>query len=233
MLLCALFASAMAFPVSIWRNAAVYGDLKEQLEPTSILLIKAPFLNDEKVQNYRIDGILKQFNYDTTQPYLVKSTLDIYENRPNAFTATYKCDKNATFSPPECLSPGGHLVFNFTYAPKKARLRPLGEITYDYAFIPSPSANLNWNEEELNHKRSDKAGYNLVTDQKGQNSLSRCNRFDHELTGGWRLAYYKLTSTNSDALKGFKKGDPIYASSPWTACSTPRPWFQRGAVPIC
>ena len=50
MLLCALFASSMAFPVMIWRTAAEYGEFTEKLEPVSILLLKAPFLQEEKIE---------------------------------------------------------------------------------------------------------------------------------------------------------------------------------------
>ena len=226
MLLCALFASSMAFPVMIWRTAAEYGEFTEKLEPVSILLLKAPFLQEEKIENYPIDGILQQFSYDTSKPYLVKSVLDIYESHPSSFTATYKCDKDATFSPPECLLPNGHLVFNFTYADKGSR-KPLGEILFDYAFVPNKDANL-----DIIHKPSNQSGYKVIDGSNQQNIIiTDCNPFTHDLTDGWRLAYYKITSTNEDG--SFKEGDPVYASSPWVSCTTPRPWYKQGSAPVC
>ena len=226
MLLCALFASAMAFPVMIWRTTAEYGDIRESLAPVSIVLMKAPFLKAEKIENYRIDGILEQFNYDTTEPYLVKSVLDIYDSHPGALTAYFKCDKNATFSPPECLLPQGHLVFNFTYAAKR---KPLGEILYDYAYVPETSTSLG-EPLDLNHKPSNQPGYKIADSSK-KNTITSCNRFSRDLSGGWRLAYYKMISTNED--DSFKKGDPVYVSSPWIGCTTPKPWYQSGAAPVC
>ena len=225
MLLCALFASSMAFPVMIWRTAAEYGHLPEKLEPVSILLLKAPFLHEERLDNYRIDTILSQLSYQPAQPYLVKSLLDIYDSQPNSFTAKYKCDKDATFSPPECLLPEGHLVFNFTYADKRSR-KPLGEILFDYAFVPNKNADL-----DLTHKPSNQSGYRVVDGSNHNSAIAKCNPFSRDLSDGWRLVYYKITSTNEDG--SIKEGDPVYATSPWVSCTTPRPWYKQGSAPVC
>ena len=209
MLLCALFACAMAFPAMIWSSNIDCDNISTALEPISILLLKAPFLNDQKLQNYRIDGILEQLNYDLSEPYLVKSIQEVYDRQPGAFTAIYECD-NSTFSPPECLSPDGHLVFNFSYAKE-----PMAEILYNYAFVPN-GANARGDGPNINLKLSNQPG---------------CNRSTHDLTGDWRLTYYKVSTSSRSG--GSKNGDPVYVSSPWNGCTTPRPWYHPGAVPIC
>ena len=115
----------------------------------------------------------------------------------------------------------GHLEFNFTYADKGHR-KPLGEILYDYAFVPNKDAN---------HKPSNQSGYKVIDGSNQQNIITDCNPSTHDLTDGWLLAYYKITSTNEDG--SFKDGDPVYASSPWVSCTTPKPWYKQGSVPVC
>ncbi len=225
MLLCALFASAMAFPVMIWRSSPDFGDLEVQLEPVSVILIKAPFLKEQHLENYRLDGLLEQMNYQPSQPYIVKSLIDIYDAESGYFTARYKCDSNATFSPPECLSPHGHLMFNFTYSASKDSTKPLGEIVYNYAFVPDKQSDINFEPPP---------GYTIVDAGKKLNS-SNCVRFDHDLTEFWVLSYYILSpaALSTGSGSSIRRTDAIYVSSPWAGCTTPRPWYQPQKIPIC
>ena len=225
MLSCFLFASAMAFPVSTWRSKFDFEDRHGQLDGVSIILLKAPFLDEDHVRDYPIEGILEQQGYDLHEPYIVKDIYDIFDSLPTSFTGTYYCDKNTTFSPPQCLSEG-KLLFNFTFIEGKKN-GPVGEIRYNYAFFPEDtSEHIDVNLNQIDMKSSPHVTYR-ANPEVYNNSL--CYPATTDLNEGWRLAYYRMS-----IKKG--KGNTVLnvnATSPWKGCTTPIPWFDPHVVKIC
>ncbi len=190
MLCCALYASAMAFPVMGWRNQMKALNIHEKVADVSIFISKAPFLEKRLVENYDFGKILEAQGWNKlTNPMLVKSVEVITKSsEKTGFTVPYVCNMNATFKPVECVRHGS-LVFTFIHR-RYLEAGPYGEVVYNYAFKPLVPTNTN----------------------------DTCVPAQHDLINGWRMFYFQTVINSHGNLKvnsPWKKEIVCSTPRPW------------------
>ena len=165
MLLCTLYAVSMSFPVMCWRHSSGSKLQTEYIDPVNIYLLKAPFLEYQRLYNYKLNHILELHGRSTQSPYVVQSLTDITE--AGELSIIYPCDggapQNATMLLPECRN-NTAVLFRFVYT-SDYNACPYGSISYNYAWLKSEADDLPPEEQ--------------------------CSQALGDFHSGWRLHYFR------------------------------------------
>ena len=206
MLLCCLYAVSMSFPVMCWRHSQGSYLRDGYIYPVNIYLLKAPFLDNYKLDNYSLNHILEVHGRPLSEPYLVNNIARIVNSGSQGLYVTYVCGntlstRNATFELPMCEQ-GGVVIFRFLYN-DHFNACPYGSIAYNYAWLDMESAPI-----------------------EVPNDVT-CVPSNHEFHGGWRLHYFRTVFAVRNRTRY------AYVYSPWKGtATTPRPMYDA-SIPLC
>ena len=206
MLLCTLYAVSMSFPVMCWRGTVGTKLRDVYTDPVDIYLLKAPFLEYHRLDNYSMNHVLEVHGRPISDPYVVHSISHIVDAGPDGYLAPHICSKtlssvNATFQLPLCEQ-GGVVMFKFIYS-SDFKSCPFGSISYSYAWLDTDSVQ------------------SVVPDD------ATCVPSLQDFDDGWRLHYFRTAFTVRNRTRYALVG------SPWEhSITTPQPMYDP-SIQVC